>query len=154
MTNSNPLLVVTTKPKAKNRHSHHVIILNSTQGVRKSNASMFVFLFYSQARYAMKQNVNYNSECTLAITHFSTVSLSFNTMLPAVHNVFEPFAAEVFRLFSKPFSHSNLNFFITCEMKGSEMFLESYKQPEVRRCQIWAVQKGWNNFKSDAMYCR
>jgi hypothetical protein len=60
-------------------------------------------------------------------------------MLPALNKFFEPVSIEFFRLFSKQFSHSSLNFFNTCEMNYFEMILESSKQPEVRGCQIKAV---------------
>jgi hypothetical protein len=45
---------------------------------------------------------------------------------------FEPVVVEIFRLFSKPFCHSSLNFFITCETIAFETFLESSKLPEAK----------------------
>lgn len=70
--------------------------------------------------------------CTCYSSFFHIVSLQFNTTLPVVYNFFEPLTAELFRLYSKPFSHNILNFFSTCEMNGTEMFLESCKQPKVK----------------------
>jgi len=61
---------------------------------------------------------------------------------------FSNLSVELFSLFSKPFYSSSFNFFITCEMNSFEMFLDSCKQPGVRQCQIWAVSRVWNNFKS------
>jgi hypothetical protein len=40
------------------------------------------------------------------------------------------------------------------KMNAFEMFLERCKQPEVRRCQIRAVGRVWNNRKSNALYRR
>jgi hypothetical protein len=58
---------------------------------------------------------------------------------------------KIFRLLSKSFCCSILNFFITCETISFGMFLESCEQPEVRQCQYQAVGRGLENLKSNAV---
>jgi hypothetical protein len=103
----------------------------------------------------MKQAIKYRSECVLSfcISFFHKILSLFNTKLPVLNKFFEPIAVEVFKLFSKPLSHSNMNFFITCEMNSFEMLLQSCKEAEVRWCQIQAVGRVQNNFKSDVLFC-
>ena len=83
---------------------------------------------------------------------FHILCLTFNTKLPALNMFFKPVAGELFRLFFKPFSHSSLDFCITCEMNSFEVFHKCYKQPEIRHYQIWAVRRVWNNLKSDVLF--
>jgi len=64
---------------------------------------------------------------------------------------FKPVTVESFRLFLKAFSHSSLDFFITCELNSFEIFLENCKQSEVRWCQIQTIGRAWNSFKCDAV---
>ena len=111
--------------------------------------------FDYQTYIKMKQNIKYSSECVLCFcTPLSYVlCLLFNTTLPVLNKLFEPIAAEFFRLFLKPFSCCSWKCFITREMNSFEMFLESCKQWEVQQCQIWAVGRVWNNFKFSALYC-
>jgi hypothetical protein len=47
-------------------------------------------------------------------------------MSRALNKLLKSVTVKIFRLFSKPFSHSSLNF-ITCEMTSFEMFLEGCK---------------------------
>lgn len=71
---------------------------------------------------------------------FHKIPFSFNTKTPMLNRFFECIAIELSGLFSKPFSCSSLNLFITCEMNSSEMFCQNCKEPEVMCCQIQAVQ--------------
>jgi hypothetical protein len=80
--------------------------------------------------------------------------LLFIAVPPVPNKFFIPIGVEFYRLFLKPFCHSSLNFFMTCEMIAFEIFLESFEQPEVGWCQIQAVGMVWNNLKFDAVsYC-
>jgi hypothetical protein len=63
-------------------------------------------------------------------------------MSPGLNKFFKPLNVDFFRLFSKQFSHSSLNFFNTCEMNYFEMILESSKQPEVGGCQSRGSREG------------
>jgi hypothetical protein len=75
-------------------------------------------------------------------------------VLPVPNKFFIPIGVEFYRLFLKPFCHSSMNFFIKCEMIAFEIFLESFKQPEVKWYEVWAVGMVWNNLKFDAVsYC-
>jgi hypothetical protein len=71
-------------------------------------------------------------------------------MLPALNKFLELVTVESFRPFSKPFSPISLIIFITCAVKSFKMSVESCRQPEIRRCQIWVVGRVWSNFKSYA----
>jgi hypothetical protein len=64
------------------------------------------------------------------------MSLSFDIMPPGLNEFLELAGEEFSGLFSKHFSCSSLNFFITRNMNSFERFLDSCKQPEARRCQI------------------
>jgi hypothetical protein len=80
---------------------------------------------YSQTRYLNETREQIQlRKCTVPIRHFSSLPLVWYN----------------FRLFSKQFSHSSLNFFITCEMNSFEMFLGICVR-EFRWCQIQAARK-------------
>ena len=101
----------------------------------------------------MKQDTKYGLECVLCfyMSFFHIVVLLFD-IPPSLIKFLERVVVELFRLFSKPFSHHSLNFFITCERNSFETFHKNCKQPEVSWCQIWAVGTVWYNFRSDALY--
>ena len=84
----------------------------------------------------------------VSVPHFSMESPTCLMQCHQLRTSFSNLSVELFSLFSKPFYSSSFNFFITCEMNSFEMFLDSCKQPGVRQCQIWAVSRVWNNFKS------
>ena len=84
------------------------------------------------------------------ISFFHIVCLYFSTTPPVLNKFLELVALESFRPFSKPFSSISLIICITCAVKFFEMFVESCRQPEVRRCQIQVVGRVWSNFKTSA----
>jgi hypothetical protein len=103
----------------------------------------------------MKRSSKCSSGCVLCVctSCFHAAPLSFDTTPPALKKFFEPVGGEFFRMFSKSFCCSSLNF-ITCQTIAFEVFPVNSKQPEVTRRQIRAVGRAWNNLKSDALYRR
>ena len=96
-------------------------------------------------------NTKYSSECVL---HFYTslfhIVSSFETILPVL-NEFHACQSRTLHAVLELFSLSSLNLFITCELNSFDMFREICKQPEVTRCQIWAIGRAWNNLKFNVL---
>lgn len=101
---------------------------------------MVVFFIPRQSR-KMKQNTKYVSECVLYFYtwFFHIVFFLFDTTLPALNKFFEPVAVELFRLFSKHFSCSSFNFFITYGINLFEMFwrVESNQKSDGAKSMLW-----------------
>jgi len=125
-------------------------LVTNYKGHSESNVHPFLYL---NARYdiELKQNTKFNSECIpcFCTSSFFVVSLAFDTLPP--EQVFLTCHCGTLLAILKTHSDNGLNF-ITCEVISFEMFLESFKQPEVKQCEICAVGRVWNDFKYDALY--
>ena len=82
---------------------------------------------------------------------YSILTVQYNITMK-MNKFFRFISLEFFRMFSKPFSHSSLNFFNHMQINSFKMFLQSCKQPAVRRCHILTAGKVWNNLKSNIIY--
>jgi len=116
--------------------------------------SVSCFYIYSQC-IKTKQNIKYNS-CVLWFytSQFHTVSLLFHTTLPVLSNFFwihhcRTLQAVLETIFSQQLEllHHMWNEFlwdVSWELRTTK----------IKMVPNWAVRRVWNNFKSDALYCR
>lgn len=97
----------------------------------------------------VKQNTNYVSHNVYVFVHLK-VSLSLHTRSPSQNKFFVTVSVK-FSARSWKYDRSSLNIFVTYETEYFEMFLESFKEPQVRQCQIRVVRRRWNYLKPDAL---
>jgi hypothetical protein len=103
----------------------------------ESNASILLSLLLDKmSKWNKTWNVVQNCVLSFYISFFHKILSLFNTKLQMLNKFFEPDAVELFKLFSKPLSHSSFNIFITCEMNSFQTLLQSCNDAEVRWCKI------------------